>query len=311
MFLPQDCKTDLILLDVAPSYTTEVVTALTTVCPSAGTYSVAGKTYTVTESTTLTITDCPCTQTKPVPVVPTSAVPEAPHVVTTEVVETTTIDCSSGSVYTISGTPVSYASPTKVPVAITKTVVSTQPAVTVATPVTVVKPSTIVSTVVTPEVKTVVSTAPAQAPAGPSETTVAPAPTTYMTTQQVTNVQTSVIQITSVSQPSASPVSPVQGGCPAGQMPAPVSQIADGQPQAPVSCIAAPAAAPSAAAPPAAAPPAAAPYPSAGASSPVYSGVAQPSGTHTGAPATYTGAASIAKPAAGLFAGLAALVAFL
>ncbi|GAO13636.1 uncharacterized protein UV8b_01744 [Ustilaginoidea virens] len=48
-------------------WTTEVVTALTTYCPEAGVVTVGNKTYTVTEATTLTITDCPCTVHKPVP----------------------------------------------------------------------------------------------------------------------------------------------------------------------------------------------------------------------------------------------------
>ena len=65
-------------------YTTEVVTAFTTYCPEATTFSHGGVTYTVTEvrsvvttvypqqlltenqATTLTITNCPCTITKPV-----------------------------------------------------------------------------------------------------------------------------------------------------------------------------------------------------------------------------------------------------
>ena len=64
--------------------TTEVVTAWTTYCPAATTFSHAGVTYTVTEvgvvnttvypqqqltvtqATTLTITNCPCTITKSV-----------------------------------------------------------------------------------------------------------------------------------------------------------------------------------------------------------------------------------------------------
>ncbi|KPM34311.1 hypothetical protein AK830_g12260 [Neonectria ditissima] len=54
------------------SYTTEVVTAYTTYCPAATEITHGGKTYTVTEATTLTITDCPCTITKPV--ITTSAV---------------------------------------------------------------------------------------------------------------------------------------------------------------------------------------------------------------------------------------------
>ncbi|KAH7129498.1 hypothetical protein B0J13DRAFT_611255 [Dactylonectria estremocensis] len=47
-------------------YTTEVVTQLTTYCPAATTLTYGDKTYTVTEPTTLTITDCPCTVSKPV-----------------------------------------------------------------------------------------------------------------------------------------------------------------------------------------------------------------------------------------------------
>ncbi|KAH7123036.1 hypothetical protein EDB81DRAFT_813472 [Dactylonectria macrodidyma] len=47
-------------------YTTEVVTSLTTYCPAATTLTYGDKTYTVTEATTLTITDCPCTVSKPV-----------------------------------------------------------------------------------------------------------------------------------------------------------------------------------------------------------------------------------------------------
>ncbi|ROW13346.1 hypothetical protein VPNG_05461 [Cytospora leucostoma] len=48
------------------TYTTEVVTAVTTFCPAATEITHAGTTYTITEATTLTITDCPCTITKPV-----------------------------------------------------------------------------------------------------------------------------------------------------------------------------------------------------------------------------------------------------
>ncbi|KAK9415334.1 hypothetical protein SUNI508_10524 [Seiridium unicorne] len=48
------------------TYTTEVVTAYTTYCPAATQVTYGGKTYTVTEATTLTISDCPCTVSKPV-----------------------------------------------------------------------------------------------------------------------------------------------------------------------------------------------------------------------------------------------------
>ncbi len=47
-------------------YETTVVTQLTTVCPTPTEVTYGGKTYTVTESTTLTITDCPCTISYPV-----------------------------------------------------------------------------------------------------------------------------------------------------------------------------------------------------------------------------------------------------
>ncbi|MCJ1383728.1 hypothetical protein MMC17_006842 [Xylographa soralifera] len=47
-------------------YTTEVVTAYTTYCPAATSIVHGNQTYTVTEATTLTITNCPCTVTKPV-----------------------------------------------------------------------------------------------------------------------------------------------------------------------------------------------------------------------------------------------------
>ena len=43
--------------------TTQVVTALTTYCPSATVLSVNNMNYTITSATTLTITDCPCTVT--------------------------------------------------------------------------------------------------------------------------------------------------------------------------------------------------------------------------------------------------------
>jgi len=44
--------------------TTEVVTSYTTFCAEPTEYVEAGHTYTVTEPTTLTITNCPCTLTK-------------------------------------------------------------------------------------------------------------------------------------------------------------------------------------------------------------------------------------------------------
>jgi hypothetical protein len=46
------------------AYTTVIVTALTTYCPYATELTHNGIIYTVTEETTLTITDCPCTLTQ-------------------------------------------------------------------------------------------------------------------------------------------------------------------------------------------------------------------------------------------------------
>ncbi|KAH8169811.1 hypothetical protein LIA77_10355 [Sarocladium implicatum] len=48
------------------TYTTEVVTAVTTYCPEATTLTYGNKTYTVTKPSTVTITDCHFTTTKPV-----------------------------------------------------------------------------------------------------------------------------------------------------------------------------------------------------------------------------------------------------
>lgn len=49
-----------------PVYTTEVVTAYTTYCPEPTSIVHNNMTYTITEATTFTITDCPCTVTAPV-----------------------------------------------------------------------------------------------------------------------------------------------------------------------------------------------------------------------------------------------------
>ncbi|KAF2746895.1 hypothetical protein M011DRAFT_468182 [Sporormia fimetaria CBS 119925] len=75
-----------------PVYETVTVSEYTTYCPGPTEITQGTKTYTVTESTTLTITDCPCTITKTpevpyptetltpeVPEYPTSHVPQVPH----------------------------------------------------------------------------------------------------------------------------------------------------------------------------------------------------------------------------------------
>jgi len=85
-------------------YTTEVVDVYTTVCPAGATITYGGSTYTntLTESSTITITDCPCTISKPVytatsvstpaPVYPTTnGTTTAPAVPTSEAAGTTYI----------------------------------------------------------------------------------------------------------------------------------------------------------------------------------------------------------------------------
>jgi hypothetical protein len=53
--------TNTVTVPLSAVMTTQVVTALTTFCPSATVLSVNNKNYTITSATTLTITDCPCT----------------------------------------------------------------------------------------------------------------------------------------------------------------------------------------------------------------------------------------------------------
>lgn len=52
------------------TYTTEIVKSIVTYCPEPTTLTHGDKTYTITKATTLTITDCPCTVTKPVHTAP-------------------------------------------------------------------------------------------------------------------------------------------------------------------------------------------------------------------------------------------------
>ncbi|KAM0141940.1 hypothetical protein ACHAP3_001933 [Botrytis cinerea] len=51
---------------MAAVWVTDVVTSFVTVCPAATSFSFNGVTYTATESETVTITNCPCTISKPV-----------------------------------------------------------------------------------------------------------------------------------------------------------------------------------------------------------------------------------------------------
>lgn len=50
--------------DNATQYTTITTTSYETYCPGPTTVTIGGSTYTVTDATTLTITDCPCTLTE-------------------------------------------------------------------------------------------------------------------------------------------------------------------------------------------------------------------------------------------------------
>lgn len=61
-------------------YTTEVVDVYTTVCPAEGTITFNGQTYTntLTETSTIVITNCPCTISKPVYTTSAVVVPSAP-----------------------------------------------------------------------------------------------------------------------------------------------------------------------------------------------------------------------------------------
>ncbi|KAI1762029.1 hypothetical protein GGR53DRAFT_503189 [Hypoxylon sp. FL1150] len=124
------------------TYTTEVVTSYETYCPGPTQITYGTNTYTVTEATTLTITDCPCTISKPVyttsyvscatcapgssasapassasvtPVYPTSAasVPGSPVYSNS----TAAVPTTSTSVYPTGGAPGTTTSATSIPTA--------------------------------------------------------------------------------------------------------------------------------------------------------------------------------------------------
>lgn len=90
-------------------YTTEVHTAYTTVCPEATKVTFNGQTYTVTEATTLTITNCPCTVVKPVTTY--SSVPSAPAPPPVYVNSTTTVGATTAPAATGTGAPPASSSP--------------------------------------------------------------------------------------------------------------------------------------------------------------------------------------------------------
>ncbi|GAP83160.1 putative CLOCK-CONTROLLED PROTEIN 6 [Rosellinia necatrix] len=118
------------------TYTTAVVTSYETYCPGPTQITYGTNTYTVTEATTLTITDCPCTVSVPVyttssvicstcsssspssPAYPTLSVPSYPSSNSTAVYPTSTPEVpTTGGVYpttTPSSTPIPTAGAGKV-----------------------------------------------------------------------------------------------------------------------------------------------------------------------------------------------------
>ncbi|GAV49769.1 hypothetical protein ZYGR_0R00100, partial [Zygosaccharomyces rouxii] len=118
---------------------TEIVTELTTYCPSPTVLTTNGATYTITEATTLTITDCPCTLTHTNTIMKTadsntpaatafttggssnsgnnnsgqnSAQANVAVVTTTEVVETLTTYCSDYTILSTNGAAYTVTAPT-------------------------------------------------------------------------------------------------------------------------------------------------------------------------------------------------------
>jgi hypothetical protein len=124
-------------------YTTVVVPTYTTVCPSPTTFAFHNITYTVTQPTTLTITNCPCTLTihTPPPVTTTSTyIVPPPHNQTTtttgfnnhtHTVTTSTFTYTPEPSTHLSGTTVitPTTNPTKTPIGPTATPTRTPPPV--------------------------------------------------------------------------------------------------------------------------------------------------------------------------------------
>ncbi|KAN0099468.1 hypothetical protein V8E51_013243 [Hyaloscypha variabilis] len=87
--------------------TTETVSSYTTYCPAPTTVVQGNKTYTVTSATTLTITECPCTQTK-----------TYPATVSTVTISYLTTYCPAPTVITYPGTTYTVTAPGTVTVPI-------------------------------------------------------------------------------------------------------------------------------------------------------------------------------------------------
>merc|ERR1712230_213764 len=92
-------------------YVTDVVTAYTTYCPAPTKITHKGETYTVSEATTLTITNCPggCTVTKPASSAVVSSAPAVPET-TAPAVETTPVETAP-----VETTPVAMPMPSGAP----------------------------------------------------------------------------------------------------------------------------------------------------------------------------------------------------
>lgn len=247
------------------AYVTQIVTSLETYCPSPTTLTYNSKTYTVTEPTTLTVTDCPCKHT-----VPATELPPAKTV--TAVVSSFTTVCPSPTVFTTKSKTYTVTSAT------TLTITHCPGGCTVTTPASYVCPTT---TPVKPAPSS--SAPPAYKPSGSmasaaskppvtvtkmvsSYTTYCPAPTTF-TVKGSTYSVTSATTLTITHCPGGCPVATT---VPAAKPSAPASMPSQAapKPSQPAAAPSQPAAAPSqpAAQPSAQAPPAGSPAPSAPAS---------------------------------------------
>lgn len=136
---------------IPPVYvtTTETVSTYTTYCPVPTTVVQGTKTYTVTEATTLTITDCPCTHVTSVPA------PSSEY--TTKTFSTLTTYCPESTTITHEG----QTYPVSTPGTVTIPIVSVSP---VAPSTPVVAPTTAAGT----------TYVPTNVPVGPSATTSGP-----------------------------------------------------------------------------------------------------------------------------------------
>lgn len=95
------------------SYTTQVVTAYTTYCPEATEITYGTNTYTVTEPSTLTISDCPCTVS--VPVYTSTATTCSTCSLVTSILPTSAVYSSPASHPAINATASSALSPPGIP----------------------------------------------------------------------------------------------------------------------------------------------------------------------------------------------------